>query len=80
MDVIDGILDSHYSFTASRNRLQHEVVFTRQLNATEREIKLNHLNVLYFTFKIFRRNVFSFGLMKIVINPDQIDEKYILIS
>jgi hypothetical protein len=77
MDIIDGFLDSHYSYTATP---ASNTFLNRQINATTREIKLNHLNVLFFTFKIFHRNVLSFGWTKLSQQTDQIDEKYILIS
>tara|TARA_Y100000768_G_scaffold307929_6_gene242109 strand:+ start:9885 stop:10133 length:249 start_codon:yes stop_codon:yes gene_type:complete len=82
MDVLDGFLDSHYSFTASQpiHTDLTDVFFERHITATEREIKLNHLNVLYFTFKIFHRNILSLGWSKIKDNNDNLDEKYILIS
>ena len=80
MDVLDGFLDSHYSFTASQPTHITDAFFDRHITATEREIKLNHLNVLYFTFKIFHRNVLSFAWSKVKNNTDDLEEKYILIS
>ena len=82
MDVLDGFLDSHYSFTANQQNYAPipDSFYMKQLSATERELKLNHLNVIYFTTKISHRNILSFGLSKLKENTDHLEEKYILIS
>ena len=82
MDVLDGFIDSHYSFTAGGQNYNDltDIFFKRHISANEREIKLNHLNVLYFTFKFFYRNVMSHGWSKLKDNIQHLEEKYILIS
>jgi hypothetical protein len=82
MDIIDGFLDSHYTFTSNdftENNISDNF-FNKQVNAVEKEIKLNHLNVMYFTFKLFQRNAFISAWRKIQNNINTADETYILIT
>jgi len=80
MDVLDGFIDSHYSFTGNEiNDLEFSnFFFTRQLSSNEKEIKLNHLNIVYFSFKNFYKNALYFAWYKLKREP--LDETYILIS
>ena len=76
MDIIDGFLDSHYTYTASHEPLDGYI--KKQILYTEREITLNHYNVIFFNMKFLRRIALSYGWAKMVKQPHE--ESYIIIT
>ena len=65
MDIIDGFLDSHYTYTNDYSRHNYaERRIQQQVTTISREISHNHLNVIYFTSKQSLWHAMSLGFAK----------------
>tara|TARA_B100000780_G_C20812581_1_gene322852 strand:- start:207 stop:443 length:237 start_codon:yes stop_codon:yes gene_type:complete len=78
MDIIDGFLDSHYTYTYDDSRYTFaEKRIQQHVTTISREISYNHINVIYFASKQILMRALAYGFARLVSN---MDEDYVLIS